>query len=152
MKRWILLLGAFAIGILVSPSQGRDVASLRPVEILSIYKEADQLWVETDTGDLGVGTDLNGALEDLKQTASGEIFLDTADYVLVTAETMAWLPEVKRRLRPAAEIVEVKEQLELAVAAEFLSVHKPGLSLKDYHKESKIPQLIIKEGRYYLVE
>lgn len=152
MKRWIGLLAGFALAVLLAPSGETEIADLRPVELLSVYQEEGQLCVETDTGDLGKGVDLQTALKDLKATTPGEIFLETADYVMVTAETKAYLPELKKILRPATEIVQMQDRIEVSAAAEFLSVHRPGLSMKDYRSESMLPMLAIKEGRCSLVQ
>lgn len=152
MKRWIGLLAGFALAVFLAPSGKTDISELRPVELLSLYKEEGQLCVETDTGDLGRGVDLQTALKDLRATTPGEIFLETADYVMVTAETKECLLELKTILRPATEIVQMQDRIEASAAVEFLSVHRPGLLMKDYGSESMLPQLSIKEGRCCLVQ
>lgn len=152
MKRWIGLLAGFALAVFLAPSEETDISALRPVELLYIYKEEGQIYVETDTGDLGKGKDLQGALEDLKATSPGEIFLETAGYVVVTPETKGYLLGLQQILRPATEIVQAEDRIDTGTAAEYLSVHGPGAMLRDYHTEEKLPELKIEEGRCYLVQ
>lgn len=152
MKRWIGLLAGFAAALLLAPSQDTDIASLQPVELLYVYIEEGWVTVETDTGDLGAGEDLEGAMEDLKATASGEIFLETAQYLLITEPAEGYLPELKQILRPAAQILRAEGEPDLEGAAKYLSVHKSGLALKDWQVGVELPKLTIKEGRYYLVQ
>lgn len=152
MKRWMGLLAGFALAVFLAPSEEADISSLRPVELLSLYKEEGEVYVEADTGDVGRGVDLRSALEDMKATSPGEIFLETADYVMVTEETKAYLPELKKILRPATEIVQTQDRIETAAAAGFLSVHGPGVVLKDCSTESVLPELVIRGGRCYLVQ
>ncbi len=152
MKRWIALLAGFAAAMLIAPSQDTDIASLQPVELLYIYKEGGRVTVETDTGDLGAGGDLQGAMEDLKNTTPGEVFLDTAQYLLITESAEAYLPELKQILRPAAQVLRTEAEPDLETAVKYLSVHRSGLALKDWRAGMTIPKLTIKEGRYYLVQ
>lgn len=152
MKRWIGLLAGFALAVFLAPSKEMDISALRPVELLFLYKEDGMIGIKTDTGDSGTGADLSAAVEDLKATAPGEIFLDTADYVMVTAETKGYLRELKEILRPAAEVVLAQGEFNMSEAVEFLRIHNPGMKLKDYRSEDSLPVLAAKEGRYYLEE
>jgi hypothetical protein len=73
MKKW-LLMAALAGLLLCRPFRASDVARLKPVEIIRVSRVPQGIRVETDTGESGEGADLRQAFEDLKQTASGEIF------------------------------------------------------------------------------
>lgn len=150
MKRWILLAIAAAVVVSGPSAGGRDVARLLPVELLYIYRSGDQILVETDTGDLGTGGDLTAALEDLKASASAEIFLETADYLVVTEQTKDLIPQLWNILRPATEVcLGIRAN---AKAAEFLTAHRPGVTLNDMRAGvTELPVLIQTEGRYHLV-
>lgn len=150
MKRWIFFAAALAAVVLM-PARTKDVGELLPLELLSIYKDNNQIHVETDTGEAGVGDTLTQALEDLKATAPGEVFLETADYLIVTKDTVDLLPQLTEVLRPATEVclgINADTQ-----AAAFLSAHKPGVTLKDCRSSGQaLPRLIKTEERYRLVE
>lgn len=153
MKRWIFFLLALATALMAAPSAETDVSNLHPVEVLYIYKETEaDIVIETDTGDFGKGANLQEALEDLKESAPGEIFLETAAYVLVTEETKVLLPELMKILRPATEIVVTKGNVDVKTAGNYLTVHRPKVTLQDYRSgESRLPELTMTEGRFYLV-
>lgn len=149
MKRWIILTAAVAAALMFPSRSATDVAELLPVELLYVYQE-NGVRVETDTGDVGRGENLEAALENLKATASGDIFLDTVDYLILTKDTVGLLPQLWGILRPATEVcLGVNAD---AQAAAFLSAHKPGVTLNDIRSgEQRLPTLIRTEERYCLV-
>lgn len=67
------------------PLERLNVADLEPVQVVAVYREAGQVILETDTGDLGKGTDVQQALADMKAHTHTVIYLDTAEYLLVEA-------------------------------------------------------------------
>lgn len=152
MKRWVGLLAGFVVAMLIAPSRDMDIASLQPVELLYIYMEKGKVTVETDTGDLGVGKDLQKAMENLKATSHGEIFLETAQYLLLGENAEDCLPQLKQILRPAAQVLRMEGAPDVEGLVKFLSVHKSPLALKDWREGTELPKLTIKEGRYYLVQ
>lgn len=150
MRRWIIYGAAVALALLLAPEPRTDVGELLPVELLYVYKEGDALCVETDTGDFGTGESLNKALEDLKGTAPGTVFLDTVDYVIVTGQTIELLPQLWERLRPAAQVC-----LGLgadAGAAAFLGAHEPGVTLNDIRSGRRVPPILSRIGERYQLE
>lgn len=150
MKRWIILAAAVAAALMFPSHSKADVGELLPVELLYIYKDENGIQVQTDTGNLGTGSDLRSALENLKATAPGEIFLDTADYLIITKDTANLLPQLWDILRPATEVclgVNADTQ-----AAAFLSAHKPGVTLNDIRSGGRFLPTLIRTGeRYRLV-
>lgn len=148
MKRWIIV-GLMFAALLLSPSRGTEVSELLPVELLYICESEGQILVRTDTGHAGAGDTLETALADLKAVAPGRVFLETADYLIVTEETQHLLPQLWEILRPATEVcLGIGAD---ADAAEFLSVHKPNVTLNDLRGgNDRLPILIQTEGRYHL--
>lgn len=151
MRRWIVYLLAFAAALLLMPSGQTDVGKLQPVELLYIYKENGAVSVRTDTGDLGRGSTLGEAMADLKATAPGEVFLETAAYVVVTEQTRDLLPQLAAYVRPAAKLLLAKGDIDVENAAVYLAVHDPAVTLKDYRAgERRLPELTMTEGRFDL--
>lgn len=151
MKRWIILAAAAAAALLLQPGGERDVAKLEPVQLVFVYKSEDEICVETDTDAIGRGEDLHSAMEDMKQSSPGYIFLDTAEFLLLTEETVSLLPELAGMIRPAAEVCIAASARPKEVAA-HLSVHRPGVTLKDWMAEGGgFPKLVMTEERYQLV-
>ena len=87
MKKWIWLA---ALALLLLPQRGTEVGKLLPVETLLIEKQAEQYRVSADTGSAGRGDSLEKAVDALRAEAPGILFLDTADYVLLTGEAEEW--------------------------------------------------------------
>lgn len=150
MKYWIWI--SLAAMMLLSPFQGNDVGKLRPVELVAMRREKNTVILETDTGDIGRGLDPMTALEDLKRSAPGALFLDTADYFLVTRETENLIPELSSVLRPAVEICYFSKQTDLEAAAEYLRAHSPGVTLLQWRTQGKdLLELCTEGGEYRLV-
>ncbi len=150
MKYWVWI--PLAALLLLSPFQGNDVGKLRPVELVTMRREKNAVVLETDTGDVGRGRDPLTALEDLKRSAPGALFLDTADYFLVTRETENLLPELSGVLRPAVEICVYSEETDLMGAVEYLRAHSPEVTLLQWRTQGKtVPELRTDGGEYRLV-
>ena len=153
MKRWIYLLVILVLSFLSAPPSENDVGKLEPVELLYIYKEEDGIAVESDTGNLGIGDDLESALENMRQTSPRAIFLETADSLLVTLDTLALLPELAQQLRPACRVCLANGEMELESAAAYLNNHLPETSLLDVQKGSVYLGTLKQEGeRFRLVQ
>ena len=150
MKKWIVYV--LTLAVLLFPSQkGTELGKLRPVELIYASMEGETLLLRTDTGDLGVGYNLRQAEDELKNTAQGVVFMDTADYLIVTGETEALIPEFIKRMRPSAEVCRSNDPLDPAKAAEFLSAHPGKVTLQDCRAgEIGLPRLHVKKGRFHL--
>ena len=153
MKRWIAYFGVLAAALALEPSSGTDIAKLQPVQAVYLYIEDGALIIQTDTGDVGRGRNLDGAFADLKQTTAGTVFLDTADYLIVTETTAELIPGLYDDLRPACIICIGETKIDLEMAVGYLTAHEPKSTLKDHRAgQTELPRLRTEEGRMYLVE
>ncbi|MBQ3215530.1 MAG: hypothetical protein IJB11_05360 [Oscillospiraceae bacterium] len=153
MKRWIVL--ALALPMIAflggKDEAGRDVARLQPMEVLAVTMEDDGVRIETDTGDAGRGANLEAAIDNLKSTTSGEIFLDTAEYLLI-AGCEPLLPELAAHLRPSCQVCLVEGEVELESVAQFLKIHQPELTLAEYRGGIRTLKTLKEEkGRFRFV-
>ena len=150
MKRWIWILGAVAL--LLSAGSRRELARLEPVELLYIYEDGGMIVLAADTGDSGKGKTLEEAEKDLKDKASGQIFLDTAEELVVTAETEKLLPQLRQILRPAMKVCLADGEIDPEQAAAYLRARKIRVTLGSLRDPAvMLPKLERKEGRYRLV-
>lgn len=149
MKR-ILIYIAILVGLLLMPMNGTDVGKLRPVEVVCLYEENGEIVLLTDTGDKGTGKTVKLALEELKQTTPGNIFLDTADFLLIREGAEGCLEEMEAYLKENVRICKVGLISDLTQAAKYLSVHKPKMKLKDRKKIGFIQTLSEEDGGLYL--
>ena len=126
MRRWIIWLPMLVLlGVLSRmPHPARDVARLEPVRTVCITVEAGKVCIETDTGDKGTGKDLPEAAADLKENADGEIFLETAEFLILDPNVQI-TEDLFVLLRPDCSVVFCDDHLDLKTAADYLSVHKP---------------------------
>lgn len=155
MKHWLWY--ALAIAALAAlgfaPFQGTDVAKLNPVEVVRASEEDGYVLVETDGGDIGVGTDAKSAFADLKRKASGEMFLETADYLLLDPELTDQIAAFGAFLRPACAVCLELGEADMEVVSRFLGTHKPEVTLLDIRAgEKELPALMVWEGRMQLVQ
>ena len=86
MKRIPIYIILIAL-VFIAPVRRVDVGTLEPVEIIAVSKERGMTVVRTDTDDVGIGKSIEQALEDLKQTATGVVYLDTAEFLLLAKPT-----------------------------------------------------------------
>ena len=153
--KWIL--SVFAILLITAlgwlPFQGTDVATLEPAEALYVSLEAEQVLIETDGGWFGRGETVDGAVKDLKESAPGQVFLQTVDYLMLQKGSEGVLPALYAHLRSGCSVCLVEEKLDLEKASAYLRAHRPALTLQHYRAEkSKIPLLIMEEDRACLDE
>lgn len=152
MKRRIIYgIGLAMLLLLPKNTAGTDIAELEPVGALRAGTERGRLTLETDTGQYGTGVNLKEAVEDMNETASGKVFLETAAYLLVTPSAVKWLPELAEELRPNCCVCLDVTGEELQTAARYLAVHRPDLTLRLYRQgEGRLQVLYIREGRMRL--
>lgn len=154
MKRWLWCAGALLLTVVLGgmPFVGTDIAKLQPVEVFRVQKEGNMIFVELDTGDSGKGATLEAALQDLKDSTPGKVFLETAEYLLINDEAEALLGSLAAYLRPACGVCLNDGAAKLEEVAEFLGAHEPGLTLQEYRAgDHSLQKLIVREERMYLV-
>ena len=131
MKRilWLIGLAAAVWGLPRLSHPAVDVGKLDPVETLLLTFEESGVTVETDTGKKGQGSTFGNAVEDLYRNGDTEIFLDTTANLLISGEAGESWEEIYALIRPSCRICKVEGSVDLKKATEYLSVHKPNLSL-----------------------
>ncbi len=128
-----------------------DIADLEPVEVVALRIRDGGLQVSTDTGQTGTGKDLAAAFADLKRRASGDIFLDTVDYVILGPGCEGLAEPLMEHMRPACRVCLEQGVADLEAAAAFLRIHEPDMTLMASLSPTDIPVLVTKEGRMELV-
>ena len=130
MKKWLIPMAALAAVAVFSrlPHPARDIADLKPVRAVYIHMEGRNFHVQTDTGDSGTGPDLAKACADLRSKADGEIFLDTAEFLILDPKVP--ISEVfYSLLRPDCRVTFADAAPDLEKAAVYLAQHPPKLTL-----------------------
>lgn len=140
MKRmilYILILNA----LWFAPLNRIEIANLEPVRGIWLSRYNDQILLQTDTGSQGTGQTLSDALNNLKATSSGIVYLDTAEYLLVsenaTGEITALAPYVKKSVR----LCKWEGEGELETAVKYANAHKLGTKICHWKTGDKLPKL-----------
>ena len=129
MKKWLYPAVFLAATILSRlPHPAVDIARLDPVRAIYLYMDGAAMTIETDSGDSGTGADLEAAYAALRTNAHREIFLDTAEFLLLDPKVP--ITEVfDSLLRPDCRITFTDAAPDLEKAAAYLAQHPPMLTL-----------------------
>lgn len=149
MKRILVYILAAAAALAI-PMESIDVGKLQPVGLVQVYKEKGNIIIKTDTEDSGKGDQVSAAFEDLERTTAGVVFLDTADYLLLSADAADSLPDLSVYLKPGVRVCLADGGIDPAQAAEFLNVHRPPMKLRDCEGIQNLPKLEQENGRLKL--
>lgn len=154
MKKWIWAMVAAAVLLLPRMEHtGTDISRLEPVELVWVSMDEKGVQVKTDTGAAGYGKELESAVENLHAAASAEVFLDTAEYLLLDGQAEELLPDLCQLLRPACKVSRVDGEPDLEGAAEYLQVHPPEVKLLDCRAgQVQLQTLYYQEGRGSLAQ
>ena len=151
MKRiviYVLILAA----TLFAPVKGNDIGRLRPVQAALVYKENQNVVIQTDTEDTGVGQTAKEALQNLKDTTPGIIYLDTARYLLVAEEALPEIEPLRAELKPSVQMCLAEGAVLGADTALFLKVHGQLPQLKSWKEGVDLPLLTTFEKRLILTK
>lgn len=141
MKRTVLYALILA-ALLFAPLERTEIANLEPVQGVWMYVEDGKIVLETDTEDKGIGATAEEALRNMKQQSAGIIYLDTAQYLLVT-EAEDQIPMLKPYLKGAVRLCRWSGKGKLSEAVEYADAHAMGLKLRDWKTDVKLPNLPI---------
>ena len=133
---YILILGA----LFFAPVESAEVAKLEPVQAVWMYMEEDRIVLETDTEDKGSGATVEEALKDMKRKSAGIIYLDTAQFVLVTGterQIAALVPYIKDSVR----LCQWDGKGGLSEAVKYADAHAVGTEVRHWKPDVKVPNL-----------
>ena len=114
-----------------APVNRLDVAKLQPVQTVAVSIEEGQVVIETDTENRGRGRSVREAVENLETNTPGVIYLDTAQYLLITEEAMSQLEELKGYMFPSVRVSLWDGKGSVETAAKFLDIWLDLPRLKD---------------------
>lgn len=143
-----ILLYVAALALLCWGRGGTDIGSLRPVELVSLYEKNGLLFLETDTGDMGWGVTVEETVEKLKETTPGQIYLDTADYLLLEQGLEEQLPALRAYLKRGTRLAYGQQRMNLKEVAAYLRVHCPSGTIGNRRNPGEI--LVFEGGKIIL--
>ena len=124
MNKWLALDAALAAVAVLSrlPHPATDIAGLKPVRAVYLCQDQGNLTIETDTGDTGTGGDLAEAYRDMRSKADGEIFLDTAEFLILDPAVQV-TEAFYGIFRPACGVVRTESKPDMEAVCGYLSTH-----------------------------
>ena len=131
------------IGSLVLPVEKADVAKLQPVEAVALCKKDGKTEMFTDTGAWGSGRNANEALADMLKNTPQLIYLDTADYLMVNAEAIEEINELRRDLKGSVSLCLWECEGELQDAIKYFSAHGELPKLKNWRYGDRLPEYFV---------
>lgn len=138
MKK-VLLYIVLVASSFVLPLERADIAKLQPIEAIGIHDFGGQIIITTDTGDLGAGKNAAEALNDLIENTPGIVYLDTAEYLLVTESMTAEIKHLQNELKKSVKLCLWDGDEDLKCAVKYLSVHGKLPQLKDWSEGYVLP-------------
>ena len=130
MKKWLypaVVLAAMAI-LARLPHPAKNIETLKPVRAVYLSMDGGEIQIETDTGDDGSGVTLAEAAARLKADADKEIFLETAEF-LVLDPAVPVTGDLFTLLRPGCKVIISPERPDLKSVSDYFGIHKPALTL-----------------------
>lgn len=149
MKRWLSMVIVISVFALL-PSQGVELGMMRPAEALQIRSKENGVIVATDLGDKGVGDTLDEAIDNLVESSTGKVYLDTVQFLILDKASQAMTDEIKTFLRPSVNVCSTEESADLERVCAYLRAHRLNMKLEDIRGNTKLP-LMERNGEEYVL-
>ena len=154
---WTLIaLGALGAMDLL-PFHARDVADLLPVKTVFITRSGEEYAVDVGAGVQAVGKTLSEALQQLRETSPGEVFLPTAEQLVLAEPDRDAVEAVAEEsgFRPAAGICKTLLPIpDQEALSRYLETHPSDYTILDLRadllagKQPSIPELRAENGGF----
>lgn len=128
--RWILYVAILA-SLFAAPLERADVAKLLPIRGVCVYIEDGNVVLETDTENLGRGVSVAEALDDLKRTTPAIVYLDTAEYLLVSPNAEECIGQLQNILKPSVKVCVCDASGRVLYTVKYLDAHGNLPKLRD---------------------
>lgn len=124
---------AVILGLLfLAPVKRLDVANLQPVQTVAIYTEPGFVVLQTDIQNVGRGATVTEAVANLEENTPGVVYLDTAEYLLISKDAESYVDALRQYLKPSVKVSSWQTGEGIENAAKFLSEEKNLVSLKKW--------------------
>ncbi len=136
MKWFLTLLTAVILtAIFGLPFREYKTQQLLPVKTVQAERTAEGVHIVTEVAE-GLGETWTAAVADLRKNASGDVFFDTAEQLVLTEKSLAHEIARSELLRPSAQVYFSKELLAPEGLYEYLTAHPSGMKISDYGRAS----------------
>ena len=121
----------------LAPVNRVDVANLLPIESVAVYIEDNMVVLETDTENTGRGESVAEALINLKDTTPAVVYLDTAEYLMVSQEAIDQIEALRACLKPSVRVCICDARNRVKETAKFVQVHGETVPLRHWKNNQK---------------
>ncbi|MBQ8881360.1 MAG: hypothetical protein IJ030_04210 [Oscillospiraceae bacterium] len=127
-----LLYAVLLIPLFFVPLNRVNVADLLPVEAVAVYMDGEQVVLETDTAHFGKGESLDEALSRLKEDTPAVVYLDTAEYLLVSPDAVEQVESLRLHLKSSVKVCVCRAEGKVQEAVKYLGIHGDLPKLKNW--------------------
>lgn len=131
-----VLYAALIVPLLFVPLNRVNVADLLPIEAVAVYMDGDQVILETDTEHKGSGKTAEKALAALKENTPAVVYLDTAEYLLVSPDAAEQVESLRPYLKPSTKVCVCQAAGKVKDIAKYVEIHRDLPTLKTWKKEN----------------
>ena len=135
-----LLYALLLLALLFVPLRRVNIADLLPVESLAVYMEEGQVVLETDTAHRGVGETVEQALAALKENTAKVVYLDTAEYLLISEDAAEQIGALRSHLKDSVKVAVCEAKGKVKEAVEYLRLHQKMPDLREWKNNFKKSQ------------
>lgn len=123
------------------PVERADVGKLRPIQTVSLSQKGELVILRTDTGDMGAGSTALQALNNLKATTSGIVYLDTAQFLLLAENAQAHAEELREVLHDNVKLCIADDTIDPKAVTQYLAAHNMLPKMKHWQRGEELPVL-----------
>ena len=127
-----ILYALILAALFFAPLERVDVTKLLPVRGVAVYMEGEMVVLETDTENKGKGRSVTEALADLKKTTSAAVYLDTAEFLLVSEPAITKMNDLRSILKPSVKVCVCDAAGRVEDAVNYLDIHGNLPKLRDW--------------------
>ena len=138
----IILYCVILSALLFVPLQRIEIANLEQIQAVWLHQENGDVILETDTADIGIGATVEEALIDMKANSTGIVYLDTAQYVFVSAEMLQQIPMLKPFVKLSVRLCRWEGQGGIQTAKAYADARDLGLKLSKWQGSSNLPEIL----------
>ena len=127
-----ILYAAILVALIFAPVKRLEVRKLLPIRAVAVYRSQGQITLETDTEHKGDGESVEAAILELKKNTPAVVYLDTAEYLLVSKDAEAVIPQLCNYFKPRVKVCICEAEGDVKTFAEYVDVHGATTELRQW--------------------
>ncbi len=133
----MVLYCVLVILVFLAPVTKQDIGDLEPIQAIWLYTEDEKVVLKTDTEDYGIGATVDEAISAMKKHSEGVIYLDTAQFLLVSKRAMPYMMQLAKKLKSSVKTCQWEGD-DVKLGARYLQAHDMGYRLKELSRGKQL--------------